>query len=218
MKNVVLIHGLYMPTLTMKVLANRLESKGYSVHVFGYNTLDFGSAAAKLNAFVGARFSAQDDVHFVGHSMGGLVIRDYFDKFKPVFNDSSVVTIGSPHSGAMCARFLKKFKTSFILGRSVEALSTGLEQKPVHPDFGVIVGTCNAGLGYIIGMKGGDGLVSLDDAKFEYAKETTFINREHIALIYSKTVVEQVHSFIESRAFVRVTETQHPMMERCIRS
>ena len=41
-------------------------------------------------------------IHFVGHSMGGIVIRSYMDQYKPT-TVGRVVMIGTPNSGASIA-------------------------------------------------------------------------------------------------------------------
>lgn len=200
-KQIVVLHGLYMPPLIMQYIVRHLRKKGYSVHSFGYNSLNFEKASSKLNKFINSRFTKNDKVYFVGHSLGGLVIRDYFDKFTPKFKDSCIVTIGTPHSGAEVARFLDDKKASFILGKSANALINGLESKETSFDLGCIIGTYNIGVGSVISMENGDGTVSLSDAEYKHAKDSVYLKLNHTALVYSKTVVEQTSNFIETRKF-----------------
>ena len=204
-KNIIVLHGLYMPDLIMQYVVRKLKRKGFVVYSFGYNSLDFNSASSKLNDFISMNnLSNDDDVYFVGHSLGGLVIRDYFNRYKPKFNDTCIVTAGTPHSGATVARFLKKYRKSILMGKSVEALCSGIKENNSEVDIGCIIGTYNVGVGKIINLKDGDGTVSLDDAELKGAKDSIRLNLNHTALVYSEDVVEQCVFFIENRKFNKV--------------
>ncbi|MEO5697216.1 MAG: alpha/beta fold hydrolase, partial [Burkholderiaceae bacterium] len=75
-RDVVLLHGLWMPGLVMRPLASKLAARGYRPHVFDYASRrrPIEAHADRLVRFV--RACARGPVYFVGHSFGGLVVLD----------------------------------------------------------------------------------------------------------------------------------------------
>ena len=76
---VILVHGLGQTTLGMMLLERRLKRQGYAVVRWGYRSW-WGSLlnhAARLREEINKRLASTQTgkVHFVGHSMGSIVIR-----------------------------------------------------------------------------------------------------------------------------------------------
>jgi len=93
---VVLVHGLWVNGLEMGWLRRCLESAGYQAVQFSYpsitntpfeNAMDLNAMAERLPA---------ETVHFVGHSLGGIVIRHLFYHF-PRQRPGRIVTSGPFH-------------------------------------------------------------------------------------------------------------------------
>ena len=99
---VVLVHGIWMRGGSLLVIARRLESAGYVCHPFTYASVRRTAAenADRLQVF-SARLDA-DIVHFVGHSLGGIVILHLFDRH-PWQRPGRVVFLGSPVNGSAVA-------------------------------------------------------------------------------------------------------------------
>lgn len=77
---VVLLHGLGRSEAAMWLLASRIEAAGFDVVRIGYDSL--GDSPERILATVSREIdacckAAQKPVHFVGHSLGGLIIRAY---------------------------------------------------------------------------------------------------------------------------------------------
>ncbi|MCC6142217.1 MAG: alpha/beta fold hydrolase [Candidatus Hydrogenedentes bacterium] len=62
-----------------------------------------GQLAARVDEILEA--TGQDKVILVGHSMGGLVARAYCRRFGGTMRVRGIITLGSPHSGTVHARF-----------------------------------------------------------------------------------------------------------------
>ncbi|MBF9000247.1 MULTISPECIES: alpha/beta hydrolase [Vibrio] len=199
MKKIVLVHGLYMPKNIMQLLAHRLKPRGYKVQVFGYNTLQFNKGVEKLNQEV----QQGGDVVFVGHSLGGLLIREYFSRYQPNFVDPCIVTLGTPHNGSRVARYIEGKLGRFPFKNTSDVLAKGLDTSSQEPDVGCIVGTMNIGLGNFIKIGDGDGVVEVTEAILPEAKDMIELKLNHTSLIYSQKVVDQIVSFIETRSFLR---------------
>ncbi|WP_117232706.1 esterase/lipase family protein [Vibrio maerlii] len=201
-KHIVLIHGLYMPALIMQYLDKHFRKRGFKTHKFGYNSLRFPSAAKLLNRFVNSRFDEHDQVYFFGHSLGGLLIRHYFQTYQPQFSDTCIITAGTPHNGATIAKFFSSNGLGFIFGSSENILNNGLGDYDIDVPIGVITGTYDAGVGRVmLGKNQGDGTVTIEDANLKGATDTCSLNLNHTALVYSKEVVELSARFIEKKSF-----------------
>lgn len=198
MKKVVLVHGLFMPGVIMQFLYRKLKRQGFAVTMFSYHTLDFEQGVTKLNREV----SQGGEVYFVGHSLGGLLIRRYFEKYQPYFDDTCIVTIGTPHNGSRVARIVCDKTGTLILKKSSQILSQGLASHLSNVAIGCIVGLKNIGLGNFFRNGKGDGMVLVDEAILESAKDICYVNYNHTAMIYSKQVVQQIIRFIDTRQFI----------------
>lgn len=72
---VVLIHGLYLHSFCMELLARRLRRAGYRTILFSYPSLGKtvpDSAQMLAQRLMGLELPV---VHFIAHSLGGLVVR-----------------------------------------------------------------------------------------------------------------------------------------------
>jgi Predicted hydrolases or acyltransferases (alpha/beta hydrolase superfamily) len=100
---VVYVHGLWLNGHESLVLRRRLEREfGFKVHAFRYPTISATMAdiTARLAAFV--RELAPATLHFVGHSLGGLVIYRFFERY-PEQPPGRVVFLGTPSVASRAA-------------------------------------------------------------------------------------------------------------------
>src|SRR6185503_11149485 len=106
-ERVILVPGLGIAGVDLIPLAIRLRRKGYRVSVFwhftGRPTLE--ESARRLFDMAGRH--EEDVVHFVGHSLGGIVaLRMLADHAWD--RPGRVVTLGTPHAGITAARRVAK--------------------------------------------------------------------------------------------------------------
>ncbi|MGM0412967.1 MAG: esterase/lipase family protein, partial [Pseudomonadota bacterium] len=155
MATVVLVHGLWMPGRDMALLARRLRRVGYSPEIFCYRTTRAPAPAhgADLARFVANR--PEGEVHLVGHSLGGLVIRYALAAGidRGIERPGRVVTLGTPHRGSSVARALAGHRTTrCLLGRAWEAgLDGDLPPWTGARELGSIAGTRPHGVGQLFG-------------------------------------------------------------------
>ncbi|MGD9702407.1 MAG: lipase family alpha/beta hydrolase [Acidimicrobiia bacterium] len=141
---VIIVGGMATGPITDAVylpLQARLRSAGYTVEIWSmpdYGLGDIHANAARLNTFADAlraRTSASK-VDLVGHSMGGLVSRDYVKTLGGATEVDSLITMGTPNYGTVVAS-LANF---FLLGNCLTI--TGCQQMTLGSSY---LGSLNAG-------------------------------------------------------------------------
>ncbi len=109
---VVLQHGLFRTEASMFRLERALRAHGYEPLNPRYASTrgSLADHAATLAAAVATRRDAGPvgAWSFVGHSMGGLVVREYLRRTDAV-RPTAVVTLGTPHRGAVLADLRKRW-------------------------------------------------------------------------------------------------------------
>ena len=100
---IVLVHGLWFGAWAMALLARRLKKLGVPVRRINYRTTrgELAQHANRLYDF--SRRSGVQTQHFVGHSLGGLVILKMLAEHADVA-PGRVVFLGSPLHGSRVAR------------------------------------------------------------------------------------------------------------------
>src|SRR5690606_34998909 len=110
-----------MNGMDMSLLRKRLEHAGFDTERFAYHSLKNTPLenALALQSFVETIESPV--IHFVCHSLGGLVIRHLFHNY-PGQRPGRVVTLGTPHSSSSTASRLNEYShTRWMLGKSIRS-------------------------------------------------------------------------------------------------
>jgi len=201
---VILVHGIWMNGTEMWRLRQRLKQAGYECHQFKYSSL---KKSPEENAESLYEFTNTIDapvIHYVCHSLGGLVLLHLFDKHI-IKQQGRIVLLGSPVNGSEVARRLYKRRfTRCSLGRSVEQGLLG--GRPVwinSRDLGVIAGTFPVGVGLIVGglESPHDGTVSVEETYLGGATDFMAYPASHFGLLYSLEVAVQTVTFLRAGKF-----------------
>src|SRR2546427_6613332 len=102
MNAVLLAGGLWMPGIAVALLGARLGRHGYSTHVFHYSGRD--SLEGNVERLV-RHAGAHGRVHFVGYSLGGVLVFDALERH-PELDVATAVLIGAPVRGCLAGRLL----------------------------------------------------------------------------------------------------------------
>lgn len=201
-REVVLVHGLWVPALVMTPLAARLHGAGFACHLFSYPGRDrpLEAHAERLARF--ARGIGQ--AHFVGHSLGGLVVLEAL-LGHPAAAVANVVLLGTPARGNFAGRRLARLGWGrWFLGASEPLWREGRAARWTRPEpLGVLAGTLPLGLGRVLGALPGanDGVVRVEETPVEGMRERIVLPVGHSQMLLSARVAAQVASFLAHARF-----------------
>ena len=108
---ILLAHGIVDNHTVFALMRRQLLRRGFTrIHTFSYSplTLDVRSTAERMGAEIEAicEESGSEQIHVVGHSLGGLIARYYVQRLGGHERVHTCVTLGTPHQGTMAARLL----------------------------------------------------------------------------------------------------------------
>lgn len=208
---VVLLHGLSRTHRSMKRLERALVADGYNVLNLRYPagrkplqdlTLELERALAPF------RNGPSRRVHFVAHSLGGIVVRGYLHA-RPELNVGRVVMLAPPNGGSELVDVARKIPwLRDHMGPSRGQLGTGQNGPgslgPVRFDTGVIAGnrSFNPLFSWLIPGPD-DGMVSVERTKVAGMADFLVVPHSHTFLMRSGEVIRQTLVFLKQGKFDR---------------
>lgn len=193
-----------MPGWIMTPLARRLKRCGFESTIYAYHDLllplarnaeDFSRFVAALPASV---------LHFVGHSLGGLLILQLLADH-PDSRTGRVVLLGTPYQGSHVARALARSRlTGWLLGRSIKSgLLADRPQWTGQGELGVIAGCRAIGGGMLIAglPRPHDGMVAVQETRVPGAADSLVLKVNHTEMLFSRAVAQQVCAFLRTGRF-----------------
>ncbi len=203
MSTAVLVHGLWYGPVSMALVALRMDRQGVDCHRFSYPTLrgTLEDHARALGKFAGRL--GQPELHFVGHSLGGLVIlRMLADEAD--LPPGRVVLLGTPVQGSSVSRRIGRHRPLRpFLGDSRYSLEAGFARCPGDRQVGVIAGTAGVGIGRALGglEEPHDGTVSVAETRLEGVCDRVDLRVSHTGLVLSAEVVSATLRFLATGRF-----------------
>ena len=189
-----------MPGADLTLLAHRLRRCGFTVHLFRYASIrgDFDATVERLWRFAVAL--QQPELHWVGHSLGGLLIRHLFARH-PDLPPGRVVTLGTPHTGSVVAnRFHAHRLGRLLLGDTVstEALTVSPPPWDGRRPLGSIAGGLGVGVGRLVPVlaRPNDGTVSVAETCAEGMRDHIVLPVAHMGLLLSADTARQTCRFL----------------------
>ena len=213
---VVLLHGLSRTSRAMKPLARAFKKAGYKVVNVDYPSRHHPIevlaplAVEKLGA---SQCEQQPVVHFVTHSLGGILVRYYLSE-DSIPNLGRVVMLAPPNQGSEVVDGYKNIPGFRLLnGPAGMQLGTDDQSIPrqlpaVEFELGVIAGskTFNPILSLQL-PNPDDGKVSAQSARVEGMSDYLLLPVTHTFLMRSRQVIAQTIHFIEHGGFLRNDQT-----------
>jgi pimeloyl-ACP methyl ester carboxylesterase len=212
---VVLLHGISRTARSFRKMQTALEGCGFATL-----NQDYASRRKALEALAEdihpsiQRFADGIDgsVHFVGHSMGGLLARVYIARYRPK-RLGRVVMLGTPNSGSEIADRLKNvgaYRAFFgpagqqlgtQRGPAIEALFP-----PVDYPAGIVAG--NRSIDPVAGTmlpKPHDGRVSVANTKLDGMADHVVVRTSHPWLVRNGDAIAQTIAFLRDGKFIPST-------------
>lgn len=205
---VVLLHGLGRSQWSMVRMAWALEDEGYRVVNLGYPSRDYtvGTLADTLAAELERCCAAADPLHFVTHSLGGILVRAWAHETRPE-HLGRVVMLSPPNQGSGVVDRLPDRLLRLVLGPAAVQLGTDSSSVPVRlppVDFelGIITGDASLNPLFSWWLPGqDDGLVPVASARVEGADDFLVVPYSHTFIMQRSRVIEEVLTFLETGSF-----------------
>ena len=210
-EGIVLLHGILRTRRCMARLEKAFAAQGYAVLNIGYpsSKQDIPSLAATLWPQVEAFAETLDKLHFVGFSMGGLLVRSMIAQFAPA-KLGRVVMLGTPNRGSQVAdRLLGWMLYQMLYGPSGQQLGTQSETIAKLPEslpceVGVIAGDFPYYPHAMFWLpKGNDGMVSIASTHLQAEADHLILPVSHSLMPMDPRVVKQAVHFIQQGCFLR---------------
>jgi len=205
-ESVIFVHGVWLRGWTLALQKQRIQACGFTARAFSYASIeeDLDSNARRLAAF--SREQAADVVHFVGHSLGGLLTLRMLD-IEPEPRAGRIVLAGSPWGGSAAARAVHRWPGgNSLLGHTLTQWTddrrTDLGGR--YP-IGVIAGSLGFGVGAMVTRlpRPHDGTVTVAETRLPTMTDHIVLPVTHTGMLTSKSVAQQVCAFLRTGRFDR---------------
>ena len=207
---IILLHGMGRTAASMAIMKHRLEHAGFRVISESYPSTE-GSVAEHcrwLEKLV-ERTKKNDGskIHFVTHSLGGIVLREYLQR-NPLPELGRVVMLAPPNQGSELANFLKEWPLyQKLTGPSGQQLGTGDKSLPhtlgtVNFEVGVIAGDVSTNpIASCIIPGEDDGKVAVKRTKVKGMRDFLCVHHSHTFIMNSSSVAKETIAFLKTGAF-----------------
>lgn len=216
-KGVILLHGIVRSSKSFSKMRTSLEQNGYVVFGFDYPStrVEISDAAEYLRQVIDSLDGIQE-INFVVHSMGGLVVRSYLKK-KADPRIKRLVMIGVPNQGADLADRLKQnplYRAIFgPAGQQLISDSTGYIASLPTPEFefAIISGARGSLDGYNPLVPGDDdGTVAVLGTRLPGAADFITVRSLHAFLMSNDETIAYTLRFL-SEGKLRDEGDPHPI-------
>ena len=204
--HVIIVHGLWMTGLELGVLQHRLRADhGFEASIFSYPSImgSINEHVASLHAYVQSQRAER--MHFVGHSLGGIVILKMLETYTDI-PPGRVVCLASPMQGSCAVDGFARWPFArAALGAAIceEVLSTKQRKWDGRRDVGIIAGSLSIGLGRLFAdfHEASDGTLLVSETKLDGAKDHVVMPVSHTGIVFSAEATAEIAHFLKDGKF-----------------
>ncbi|MBT3191279.1 MAG: alpha/beta hydrolase [Verrucomicrobia bacterium] len=208
---VMLLHGLARSSRSMSKMERSLRKEGYTVVSLSYpstkKTVEQLSLEHLKPAIAKCQASRPDRIHFVGHSLGNIVLRHYLSEHT-IDNIGRIVMLGPPNKGSEVVDTLGHLTLyQWINGPAGNQLGTETSSLPntlpvPAADIGVIAGTRSVNWILSLYIPGtDDGKVSPERAKIEGMSDFAEVPATHTFMMRNRKTIAMTLHFLRHGRF-----------------
>lgn len=216
---VVLLHGLRRGSGSMKSMAKFLHKNGYDTLNIQYPSTKYEipvltrKVGVEINNYcLSNKHKEYKKIHFVTHSMGGIITRQYLKNNK-LDNLGRVVMLTPPNKGSRVVDFYINNKVLNPVFRAIEGPAA--VQLTTNPEISIPanLGVVDFELGVIAGNKNyvplyrlitgtdNDSVVAVENTVIDGMKEHIILPVEHNFVMYNKEVKIKTLQFLRTGTF-----------------
>lgn len=198
-EKVILLHGLGGGRLSMKMIERRLIADGHKTQIIGYPSR--AAPVAVLERHLQNKLPKVGKLHFVGHSLGGVLALKLAMRL-PQERRGRIVQLGAPNLGSPMAARMKPFQWWF--GPTLDDLKHPSTPPTSTLDIGAIAGTIAPDFcRHLTGIEGeNDTTVSVKSAFAAAAEDKQVKFRvQHTLMLVHPGVIDAVSEFLRFGRF-----------------
>jgi triacylglycerol esterase/lipase EstA (alpha/beta hydrolase family) len=197
----------------MRRLEQHLKGLGYTTINLAYpsttKSIEIIAETHLARAVQSCEVGGAGKVHFVGHSLGGIIVRQYLQR-NSVPAGSRLVMLSPPNQGSELVDLLLQVPPyQWVTGPAGQEIGRGPEGvvhrlKPVDIEVGVIAGNRSLNLLFSAILDGAnDGMVSVKSTMLPEMRDFIVVPSTHTFIMRNPLVMRQVAYFLKYGRFER---------------